>query len=183
MFDVTADLFGEPPLIKGEDKQRYCRLLAAVTHEIKPKTLFDEVLVRDMTDKLWEQQRSKQNVAALVTSTFIEALACLLRVAMPPQISMSDPALEIARDCYSGHTNSDKMEEITTYLEHLGITQEHIRAKAMQLCGGDVAMFNRMSTSCETTLRQLRKELERRPEVKNDPVASPSLVPKEVVEK
>jgi len=30
------DLFGAPPLIKGEDAARYWRLRAAITHEINP---------------------------------------------------------------------------------------------------------------------------------------------------
>jgi hypothetical protein len=44
---------------------------------------------------------------------------------------------------------------------------EQIRAKAMQLCGGGVLMFNRMETNCETSLRMLRKENDRRPAVEN----------------
>ena len=35
------------------------------------------------------------------------------------------------------------------------------------LCGGGVLMFNRMETNCETSLRMLRKENDRRPAVEN----------------
>lgn len=175
------DLFGEPPLIQGEDKERYFRLLAAVRQEIKPINIFDELSVHDMADKFWEQQRCKQNVAALVARTFIEALACLLLAAMAPNFLNGDAAMEIAREYYGGHANPKRMDEIDSLLVTLGIGKEHIRAKAMQLCGADISMFNRMATSCETAIRQLRKEL--RPQSQNDIIASPSLVPKKIIEK
>ena len=147
---------------------------------IKPKSIFDQVLVRDMTDTLWAQQRCKQNVAALVTSSFVEALACLLRTSMAPaMMEFGDRALEVAREYYGGAAEPKRLEEIDCLLAQLEITPAHIRAKAMQLCGSDIAMFNRMSSSCEISLRQLRKELEGRPGVQNDPVISPKKVMEE----
>ena len=59
------------------------------------------------------------------------------------------------------------MEAVELRLAQYGITVEQIRAKAMQLCGGGVLMFNRMETNCETSLRMLRKENDRRPAVEN----------------
>ena len=79
MTDLAADLFGEPPLMKGEDKDRYFRLLAAVKHQIQPQDFFDEVRVHELTDKIWEQQRCKHSVAALVEGAYVEALSNLLR--------------------------------------------------------------------------------------------------------
>lgn len=74
------DLFGPPPLMKGEDKARYFRLLAAVTHDFKPQTIFDKIYVREFTDKLWQQQRCKQSEVSLVEAFYIEAMAsCLAR--------------------------------------------------------------------------------------------------------
>jgi len=68
-----GDLFGPPPLIKGEDKARYCRLL--VEHDFKPQTIFAKIYVREFTDKLWQQQRCKQSAVSLVEGAFIEAMA------------------------------------------------------------------------------------------------------------
>jgi hypothetical protein len=158
--DQMSDLFGEPPLMSGEDKARYWRLHAAVRHEIKPKTIFDKIYVREVTDKLWQQQRYKQGVASLVDSANVEALASLLRPFIATSImSMGeDPATEIARDYYSGYAKPKRLEEVETRLAVNGISPEQIRAKAMQLCGGGISMFNRMEINCETSLRMLRKE-------------------------
>ena len=165
MTDLAADLFGEPPLMKGEDKDRYFRLLAAVKHQIQPKDFFAEVLVHELTDKIWEQQRCKHSVAALVEGAYIEALSNLLRPFIAPTaISLGDLASEMARDYYG-----KKMEDLEARLAQYGITPEQIRAKAMQLCGASVLMLNRMGTNCETSLRTLRKENERRSAV-NDSI-------------
>ena len=159
-----SDLFGEPPLIKGEDKARYWRLHAAVGHELQPKTVFEKIYVREYTDKLWQQQRCKQSAASIVDGAYIEALASLLRPFNPPTISIGeDPATEMARDYYSGKADAKRMAEMDFRLAVLGISTEQIRAKAMQLCGNGVLMFNRMETTCETSLRMLRKENDRRP--------------------
>jgi hypothetical protein len=163
------DLFGEPPLIKGEDTARYSRLLAAIADEIKPETIFDKIRVREFTNKYWEQQRCKQGAASLVEGAYIEALASLLRPFIsPPMISMGeDAASEMARDYYSGEAKAKKVEAVEFFLVQYGITQEQIRAKAIQICGGGVLMFNRMETNCETSLRMLKKENDRRPAVAN----------------
>jgi hypothetical protein len=58
--------------------------------------------------------------------------------------------------------------EAVDYLRALyGISEEQIRAKAMQLCGGGISMFNRMETDCETSLRMLQKENDRRISAEN----------------
>ena len=162
------DLFGEPPLIKGEDSARYYRLFAEIKHEIKPETVFDKIRGRELADKLWQQQRCKRSAASLVESAHIEALASLLRPFNPPTISMGeDAATEMARDYYSGDAKPNKVKAVELRLAQYGITAEQIRAKAMHLCSGGVLMFNRMETHCETSLRMLQKENDRRPAVEN----------------
>jgi len=157
------DLFGAPPLIKGEDTARYWRLHAAIAHQIKPETIFDKIRVREFADKLWQQQRCKQSAASLVEGAYIEALASLLRPFNPPTISIGeDAASEMARDYYSGKAKADKVKAVEFVLALYGISAEQIRAKAMQLCGGGISMFNRMETDCETSLRMLQKENDRR---------------------
>src|SRR5271167_2541099 len=132
-----SDLFGKPPLIRGEDEARYWRLQALVEHEMKPQTIFDKIYVREFTDKLWQQQRCKGSAAALVESFNVEALESLLRPFIPPP-TMSygeDAETVMARDYYSGNADDKRLKEIKCLLEIHGITDEQIRAKAMQLCG------------------------------------------------
>jgi hypothetical protein len=106
------DLFGEPPLIKGENSARYYRLFAAIKHEIKPETVFDKIRVRELADKLWQQQRCKRSAASLVEGAYIEALASLLRPFSPPTIPFGeDVAAGMARDDYSGEAKPSKAQQ------------------------------------------------------------------------
>jgi hypothetical protein len=162
MTDLAFDLFGPPPLMKGEDHDRYLRLLAAVKHQIQPKDFFGDLLVKELTDKMWEQQRCKSGVAALVEGAYIEALTSLLGPFLPRGICLEDPAVEMARNYYNGDASTTEMKKMEECLARFGITPEQIRAKAMQLCGAGVLMLNRMGTNCESALRILRKENERR---------------------
>jgi hypothetical protein len=159
------DLFGPPPLIRGEDLARYERLRDAIEHETKPITLFDKIAAREFADKLLQQQRCKQNAASLVEGAYIEALASLLRPFIKPafmSIEQEDAAFAMARDYYSGNAGRKDLDELEDQFSRYGITNEQIRAKAMQLCGSGVLLFNRMETNCETSLRQLKKEYGRR---------------------
>jgi hypothetical protein len=113
-------------------------------------------------------ERCKRSAASLVESAHIEALASLLRPFSPPTITFGeDAATETARDYYSGEAKPSKLEAVELRLVQNGITAEQIRAKAMHLCNGGVLMFNRMEIHCETSLRMLQKENDRRPAVEN----------------
>jgi len=63
---ALEDLLGKPALIRGENEEQYWRLLAAIEYEMKPKSFFDHIRVRELTDKLWEMRRNKNSMAALV---------------------------------------------------------------------------------------------------------------------
>jgi hypothetical protein len=158
--DQMSDLFGPPPLIRGEDLARYWRLQAAVEHQVQPKTIFDQIYVRELTDKLWQQQRCRQSAASLIEGAYIESLESLLRPFIdPPEMQFGeDPETAMARDYYSGNADDKRLKEIKCLLQIHGITDEQIRAKAMELCSGGISMFNRMEAHCEQSLRMLRKE-------------------------
>jgi hypothetical protein len=169
-----SDLFGEPPLMKGEDKARYWRLHAAVTHEFKPKMDFEKLCVREYTDTLWQQQRYKQSAASIVEGNYVEALASLLRPFISPSISIDeDPATKMARDYYSGEADNKREKELEFHLAVHGISSEQIRAKAMQLCGSSIQLFIGMQSHCENSLRMLRKERDRRPAIEVPNVSDP----------
>jgi hypothetical protein len=42
------------------------------------------------------------------------------------------------------------------------ISPEQIRARAMEICGSTISIFNRMEANCASSLRMLRKEIVRR---------------------
>jgi hypothetical protein len=180
--DLVDDLFGPPPLIKGEDAARYYRLRGAIEHERKPKTFTDWTDVREMTDKLWEQQRYRQNTASLVEAAYVEALAGLLRPFHPTNIMSNedisirvwrilrgeDIASAMAREYYSGEANAQQIEELESILRVHGITPEQIRARATDICSGSILAFHRMEANASSSLRTLRKEIAHRKLAENN---------------
>jgi len=137
MSRSTAELLGAPPLLRGENQEQYEGLLAAIREQINPETFLDEILARDMADKLWEKFRYQRSSATLVGTLFIQALACLLEMAKRSTvISFGGPQLplEIAKEYYDGGTKPARLKELTAILDRFGISEELIRAKAMQLC-------------------------------------------------
>ena len=46
--------FGPPPLIQGEDRGAYDKLLARVSAAVKPVDILEEIWVHDIVDLEWE---------------------------------------------------------------------------------------------------------------------------------
>jgi hypothetical protein len=65
-----------------------------------------------------------------------------------------DPELAMARDYFSGNADEQRLKEIKTLLEIHGITDEQIRAKAMEICGGAFRCSTHGSSSCATSLHR-----------------------------
>jgi hypothetical protein len=157
-------LFGPPPLIAGEDEERYWQMHAEFETAINPKDIIDRLNVRDWTDKAWQQQRNRAVQALVVESAFVEAMALLLRPYYYTGLLTRlmdedvDAAAKMARDYYNPETKKERRKELEKCLAIHGITQEHVRAKAMELRGGVVSMFTRMEASGDASLRMLRKE-------------------------
>jgi hypothetical protein len=174
-IDQLQDLFEEPPLLKGEDKARFMKLRAAVEAEHKPKTFSEKLNAHAQAIKLWEEQRLRRYAAALRDGAFVEALQSLLEPICQGTI---ENAAAIALDYFS--TDPKEKKAINAQLVQYGITIEMIEAKAMQIAGGGLLIFDRLIGNRETSRRLLRKELERRSELHDNAVASPSVVPKQV---
>jgi hypothetical protein len=160
----TDPLFGPPPLIAGEDEERYWRMHATIENGVNPKNIVERLYVRELTDKAWLQQRNRTFQALVVESAFVEALASLLRPFYHSRfmsLSMdedTDAAAKMAREYYDPDTKKQRRDELEKCLTIHGITQEHVRIKAMELRVGVVSMFTRMEASGDSSLRMLRKE-------------------------
>jgi hypothetical protein len=115
--------------------------------------------VREQTDKIWEELRYKRNSAALIDSFHVEALASLLSPIYDNKMTLTS-AGQAAVKFYSGDPKAKK--EVTAVMAQYGITEAMIQAKAMQLIGGTLQLFDRMISNRENARRSLRKEQEKR---------------------
>jgi hypothetical protein len=162
--DRFEEIFGEPALLEGEDRERYLRLYAAVEVDIEPKSFFDRMLVREQTDKIWEELRYKRCSAALIDSAHVEALASLLSPIYEHKMTLTS-AGQAAVKFYSADPKVKK--EVTAVMAQYGITEAKVQAKAMQIIGGTLQLFDRMISNRENARRNLRKEQEKRAATKD----------------
>jgi hypothetical protein len=164
MSNLMDDIFGEPALLEGEDSKRYLDLYAAVEAEIQPKNIFDRIEVRELTDKIWEELRYKRSSAALIDSAYVEALGILLTPVYVKKVSVIT-AGQAAVNYYSDDSKAKK--EVAAVMAQHGITDAKVQAKAMQIIGGTLQLFDRMIAHRQNARRSLRKEKEKR-EATND---------------
>jgi hypothetical protein len=158
-------LFGQPPLLEGEDREAYLALRSAVIEDRKPDSLMEWIGVNDLVNKLWEEQRYRRASTALIRSGTLKAIEFFLKDIC---LALFDEPSQMAMKYFS--TDPKERKEVTSLLAQHGITASEIQAKAAQLEGPGVLMFDRMVAARESGRRLLRKEAEhyaRRQE--NDP--------------
>jgi hypothetical protein len=149
-------LFGEPLLIEGESKEAYMQLYAAIEAEVKPKTIFDKMLVKDLADKYWEEQRLKRKSVDLIEAKIPKALELLLE----PTGGYAEDAPKAVQQYFEG-TEKDK-KAAKARLAAYGITPRHVQAEAIELSRSGLLSIDRMVTARETARRLMRKDLEKR---------------------
>jgi len=174
--NTLDDLLGRPALIRGEDEAQYRRLLAAVTDDMQPQTFLDQIRARGLADKLWGQRRNRTSVAALVETSFIRALGDLLSNSMLREVSTEPPrelpdpwkpepvhiSVVQAHEYYDSKTTAARRREIDASLVRYGITQDQIRAKAMESCASAIQTFARLEENNDRFIRRTLKEHDRR---------------------
>ena len=73
-----ADLFALPTAINEEDRPAYMRLYTDVTSVVRPKDVFDQMLVSDITSHFWQQQRLRECVGKIAQTDRRRAVLNLL---------------------------------------------------------------------------------------------------------
>ncbi len=156
--DPLVDLFGEPALLEGEDKERYQRLSAAMVRDLKPKNVLGWINVKDQIDKVWEEQRYKRATTALIGSSLFKALEFFFNEVCKKK--MFEVSMETASTFASKYFSNKPKEraEVVSRLAKFGITIEELHAKAMQLESGGIQMLDRLVAARENGRRMLRKE-------------------------
>jgi hypothetical protein len=68
LADTLEKLFTTPSLMNGEDGRVYAELHALVEAVAQPEDIWDQMLVCDVTNHFWEQQRYRRCTGAIVNS-------------------------------------------------------------------------------------------------------------------
>jgi hypothetical protein len=156
-------LIGAPPLMKGESAEEYWNWWAAFAEDHKPKTLSDWFETNELAQKRWEERRLQRCASARVDSVLGPALIQLLKLQQYSGIPES-----LSQKYYSNNENENR--EARKIIESFGITEDQIRAEAMQECGRELLIFDRMEDYRARATRQLRKDIDRRSDARRTPL-------------
>jgi len=151
--DELKGLFGEPPLVEGEDPKHYWRLFEAVAKARNPQDdVMEWIDVHDYVVKVWEEMRLRRASAGLISGGMLKALTHFL-----DQIKQ-----EPAKALKFFSQDPIEREQVIMSLAQYGITSGTLQAKAAQSHLDMLKIFERMIETRENGRHKLRKEDERR---------------------
>jgi hypothetical protein len=108
--------------------------------------------VHDQVNKLWEERRYRRAATALINGGMRNAVEYFLK-------SIDDMPDGLILKYRSASTKERK--EVLSLLAQHGITMAELQAKAAQLEGGGIQMFDRLVAARESGRRMLLKEAQR----------------------
>jgi hypothetical protein len=167
-------LFTTPSLMKGEDPRVYAELHALVEEVAHPKDVWDQMMVCDIANHFWEQQRGRRCTGAVVNSKRRAALLTILHegIGLNPH-----DAGEVA-DIYFNVTRSDEFDfadwyagaaqipqtrpAVLAFLEEHGFDETEIDRLAMEASVDALARLESLALKHEIRREEIFRELERR---------------------
>lgn len=160
--EALRGLIEKPPLLEGEDPDHFWTFLGALVDEQKPQGIMDWVSTIDMATKSWEELRLKRSSVALIHGGMLNALNYFMSNIRPSAFGGGDlkHAVTSATNAALKYFSKDPKEkaEVVARLAQHGISLAELQAKAAELNGEPLQMFERMITARENGRRQLRKE-------------------------
>jgi hypothetical protein len=142
--EQMKEMFGPPPLVRGESEELYWKWWEALVEEHEPKGFSALVQVTDLANKQWEQNRLRRSSSALIERGLRGALANLLRPFNATGLADIHIPGQIAYDYYFGDV--DEKREARENVTRCGITEDQITAEAMQMRSRELIAIDRMDS-------------------------------------
>jgi hypothetical protein len=163
--------FGAPPLLKGEDPNKYNQLLEAVSSTVEPADIFERAFVGTIVNLIWEANRYRRLIADTLAAAEQEALERLLRHLLygkdtPFVFDGDDPdnLLSIKSQALSRQyvlKRQAAVEEVDAILTSAGLDWEVVKAEAFSLRLREIESLNRMIAGAEARMKTTLREIDR----------------------
>jgi hypothetical protein len=108
----------------------------------------------DYAHKQWEKRRLQRYAPALCEVSLYQAVSAALKARSYGRVPEA-----VARDYCTGDANA-KQNAREKLAQH-GITEDHLMATALQMCGPGLAVLDRMDKYRATAIRLLQKDMDR----------------------
>jgi hypothetical protein len=188
-FDNVSDslrgLFSTPSLMNGEDPHVYAELYRRVEEVVQPQDVWDQMMVCDITNHFWEQQRYRRCTGTVINCKRRAALEKILREA----IRLNDVDTETAADTYFEVARLEEREVIdyatqvripktragvVDLMEKHGFVETDIDRVAMETSVDTLADLENLAFKHEIRREAIVRELERRRKKRNKQLMKPT---------
>lgn len=156
--------FLNDPLLPGEDREKYQRLLTRIMEAIKPRDTFEEIWVADVANQVWETVRYRAVTLGLIATTTSRALEAVLGPLVPSGVGYFDQGWsseseKSAHEYVVGETEA--VEKVHAVLQTAGLDLKAVNAEATALRVAELSRINQLLTKAETrrvaTLRAIER--------------------------
>ena len=163
-------LLDAPVILPGESEVDYANLVAALTADLAPKTVFEQIVVADIIALEWDRFRYRRLKAMRLMHKARELLLGLLRNEELVPISTASPSLEekeigFARAALGEGTDEENGTTREEALRILDVTYDtsldEVLAEAHNLISDEIDVYDRRLTTMERRRRQLLDDLNR----------------------
>lgn len=152
--------FGRPPLLQGENRADFDKLLERLARDEKPTDTMEHAWVWDVAVFTWEISRYRRSIAGLCAVNRVLAL----KVVLAPLYGDGDPAL-FGR---WAERDPDAIKYVDTLLQRAGLTMEDVTAQTLAVKINDIERLDRIVMGLEARrITVLREILRRRAELGN----------------
>ena len=155
-----VELLGPPNLLPGESKESYEALFKELETARDPRTLFDYLRVKELTDALWENRRLGRLNAAIIRREMVAAVADRLRKILPRRVGDQVSGMPLAAHYFQDTKRGRALRRLLAYHQ---VTPDTIMASA--IARGFVNGANPLSsllTNSRTRLTHVLRDDERR---------------------
>jgi len=183
--DSLRRLFSAPSLMQGEDSDVYAELYARVEEVVQPQDVMDQMMVTDVTNHFWEQQRYRRCTGTVINTKRRAALERILHGA----IGLDEVDTETAADTYFEVARLEE-REVTDYstqvrvpktragvvalMEEHGFVETDIDRAAVETSADALTDLENLAFKHEIRREAIVRELERRRKKRNKQLMRPT---------
>ncbi len=149
---AAASLLPKTPLLITESADEFDSIYAALSHEIRPNGIIEQMYVDDVAHFVWDIRRLRRWKNAIINLAFRPALenlaAQLLRDPRQSQFVIGE-ADKLAHDWFS---KDDAKEKMTRLLDYFQLDESAIEAEAYRRSAADIELLEKLLASLESRL-------------------------------
>jgi hypothetical protein len=149
-------LLPSTPLLSSECREEFDRLLEALSQEVKPRGIMEEMLLIDIASHTWDVERMRGCKVGIISAEFRSALESILyRLMQRPgdsQSAMSDQATRAGAEKLAKAWFADQgaKKVVSKLLGQFQLDESAIEAGAIRRRAKDPEMADRMLASLES---------------------------------